>query len=249
MKRGYLALYRKIQDHPFYKERREFSKYEAWIDMLMEVRHKEEPQRVSLGMKIFTCNYGESLKSLRTWAIKWHWSPTKVKRFFKLLSEMNQIVTKSEAVTTRITILNYSKYDPKCNANKTGAKQERNSNETEAVTDKHDKNEKMLIKEKKIPKKKDPFLTYLKDKILSENLTQYQDKIIEFYKYRMAKPKDSQYKTVKGINGLFRNLKDCFGNGLDISECLEITMENEWQTPKPDYFNNKSKGNDKSWKI
>lgn len=77
---------------------------------------------------------------------------------------------------------------------------------------------------------------YLKTKIVSENLTSSQDKIIEFYKYRMSKPKAKQYNSEKGINGLFRDLKNCSFKNFDINECLDISMEREWQTPDVTYF-------------
>lgn len=148
MYRGYLALWRKFQDHPFWKERREFSKAEAWIDLLWEVQHDENPQRVILGMKTLICNYGESLKSLDTWALRWLWSKSRVKRFFDLLVELNQIQIKNETITTRITILNYSQYDPKRNGNKTQSKRPRNDHETEVEPDKNVKNEKNVKNDK-----------------------------------------------------------------------------------------------------
>ena len=113
MKRGYLALYRKIQDHPFYKEARIFSKYEAWIDILMEVQHSTEPKDVIIGMTCHICNYGESLKSVKTWSKRWGWTESKTRRYFILLENMNQIRTKSDGKTTRLSVINYSVYDPK----------------------------------------------------------------------------------------------------------------------------------------
>jgi len=132
---GYVALYRKIQDHPFYKEKREFSKYEAWIDILMEVQHSDEAHDVIFGMKILKCYYGESLKSLKTWAKRWNWSPSKVKRYFELLKKMERISIKNETVTTRLKVLNYELYDPKRNASKTQVKRKRNANDFDVVTD------------------------------------------------------------------------------------------------------------------
>ncbi len=140
MKNGYVALHRKIQDHPFYKEKREFSKYEAWIDILMEVQHSNEAKDVILGMKVLKCFYGESLKSLKTWAKRWNWSASKVKRFFDLLKKMEQISVKSETITTRLKVLNYHLYDPKRNGSETQMKRKRNGSETEAVTDNNEKN-------------------------------------------------------------------------------------------------------------
>jgi len=145
MERGYFALWRKLQDHPFWKERREFSKAEAWIDILWEVQHKEGPREVTLGMTCLVCNYGESLKSLDTWSRRWGWNKSKVRRFLLLLQKMNQIQCKSEQKTTRITVLNYNQYDPRRNASETTATR----NETTATPDKNVKKE----KKEKITKK------------------------------------------------------------------------------------------------
>ena len=62
MHRGYFAVWRKIKDHPFYTEPREFSKYEAWLDLLLEAQHEKDAQRVIIGMNVLECHYGESVK-------------------------------------------------------------------------------------------------------------------------------------------------------------------------------------------
>jgi len=140
MNRGYIAIWRKIQDHPFYKEPREFSKYEAWLDLLMEAQHNKEPREVILGMNVLTCHYGETLKSIKTWSSRWMWTRSKVFRFLKLLKKMNQIRYTSEKITTRIKIINYECYDPRRNADETQMKRKRNDHETVANTDKNVKN-------------------------------------------------------------------------------------------------------------
>ena len=137
MHRGYFALWRRYQDHPFWKEKREFSKAEAWLDILWEVQHKEEPQEVVLGMTCLVCEYGESLKSLETWSKRWGWNKSRVRRFLQLLKNMNQIRHTSEKKTTRITVLNYSQYDPKRNDSETQVKRKRNASETTATPDKN----------------------------------------------------------------------------------------------------------------
>jgi len=140
MHRGYIAIWRKIQDHEFYREKRVFSKYEAWIDILMESQHSYEPQKVMLGMKILYCNYGESLKSMKTWGRRWGWGKTKVKRFLDLLQRMNQIVYANETITTRIKVINYESYDPKRNAYETETERIENASRTQGGTDKNDNN-------------------------------------------------------------------------------------------------------------
>ncbi len=125
MHRGYFALWRKIKDHPFYKESREFSKLEAWIDILMNTQYEEEPQEVVIKMNTLVCHYGESLKSIKTWSDRWMWSRSKVFRYLKLLKKMGQIDFKSETVTTRIIVKNYKTYDPRRNASETQVKRYR----------------------------------------------------------------------------------------------------------------------------
>lgn len=83
---------------------------------------------------------------------------------------------------------------------------------------------------------KDTLLEFLKQKIKSENLSLFKDRIIEFYKYRMDKPKAKQYKSEKGINGLFRDIQLCKEKWGGINTCLEISMERDWLTPDVSYF-------------
>ena len=140
MHRGYIALWRKKDDHPFYKEPREFSKYEAWIDILKEAQHNKEPQKVVLGMTILECNYGECLKSNRTWAYKWNWSESKVRRFLKLLKNMGQITVKGEGKTTRIKVINYEHYDPRRRTTGGEATNEQRTCDAQTATDNNVKN-------------------------------------------------------------------------------------------------------------
>lgn len=81
-----------------------------------------------------------------------------------------------------------------------------------------------------------PLREYLEKTIEKNGYQAIKDQIIVFFKYRQAKPKAKQYQSEKGINGLFRDLAGCAESGLNLFDCLEIAMENNWQTIKPDYF-------------
>lgn len=129
---GFLGIARKFQDHFLWKERRVFSSAEAWIDILFEVRWKKEPSEVLIGRTILYCNYSECLYSLDTWANRWKWSKSKVKRFLNLLAECSMIELKNETVTTRIKVLNYSKYNDLRHTSDTQEKRKRNARETQA---------------------------------------------------------------------------------------------------------------------
>jgi len=127
---GWIALSRKFLESPLYGEKRVFSKAEAWIDILFNVRWGNEPQRVIIGNKVLICNRGESLKSLDTWAKRWGWSKFKVRAVLKLFESEKMIELKNETVTTRLIVVNYSKYQDPANASKTEEKRIENASKT-----------------------------------------------------------------------------------------------------------------------
>jgi hypothetical protein len=137
---GYIALWRRLQNHFLWREHRTFSKAEAWIDILWEAQHSEEPREVILGSVILIQNYAECLKSLDTWATRWNWHKSKVRRFLKLLQKENMIRFKSESITTRLFVVNYANYDPKRNAVETQLTRKRHGVDTELTPNNKGKN-------------------------------------------------------------------------------------------------------------
>lgn len=170
MKQGYIKLYRKIQEHPFYKNGREYSKLEAWLDILLEVNHTSQEQLIK--NTIIECGRGQSTKSLETWQKRWNWqSKGRVRDYMILLQKLKQISYENLTQTIRITVINYDSYQGNDNANKTELKREQNASRTEKKPNKNgnelknDKNDKYMgdenfktafknFKEMRIKKKK-----------------------------------------------------------------------------------------------
>ena len=142
MHRGYLKLFRKIEDNEFWQESRVFSKAEAWIDILLHAQHQKTPKKVVLGTKVFIQNRGECLKSLSTWAKRWNWTKSRVSRVLHMFQECNMIGIKNETKTIRITVLNYAYYAEWRNDNGTEVKRNCNDIETEVEPKKNVKNDK-----------------------------------------------------------------------------------------------------------
>ncbi len=140
MQRGYIKLWRKIQDDPLWTETRVFSKAEAWLDILMAVQHSEEPQTVIIGMQTITVSQGETVRSQETWAYRWKWTRGKVRRFLELLQKTNKIRLKNEQKTSRITILNWDIYNKSRPDNGQKMNSKRTANEQQMDTDKKAKN-------------------------------------------------------------------------------------------------------------
>lgn len=105
---GWIKLHRKIQDHWIYQEKRKFSRFEAWIDLLMMVNH--EDAKVILGNEIVEVKRGQRITSIRQLCDRWGWSNTKVTQFLKLLQSDGMATVKSDSKKTLITIENYDLY-------------------------------------------------------------------------------------------------------------------------------------------
>ena len=141
-KQGWIRLYRKIQDNPLWTEKRVFSRAEAWIDILLEVRHDENPINVLIGSTLVVCNRGQCIKSLDTWALRWGWNKSAVRRFFELLQNMGQIRHESATKTTRLTVCNYDTYNQERNGSETEVKRKRNALDTHLTPNKNEENDK-----------------------------------------------------------------------------------------------------------
>lgn len=109
MHRGYIKIWRKFKEDDLWTRKRTFSLFEAWLDMITEVNHKEKD--IIIGMESFKCKRSESIRSIRNWAARWRWSEFKARKFFKLLQKTGKIlVMKTTHKTSHISICNYDKY-------------------------------------------------------------------------------------------------------------------------------------------
>jgi len=137
---GWIRLYRKLQDNPLWTERREFSKAEAWIDLLLSAQHSPKPTDVLLGTHMIVCSRGQCIKSLDTWARRWNWSKSKVRRYLDLLTRLNMVRCESVTKTTRITICNYDSYNKRRHDDEPIVNRSRHDDEPIAAPDKNVEN-------------------------------------------------------------------------------------------------------------
>ena len=110
---GWIALHRKFLDHQLWREKREFSRAEAWLDLLMLVHWDDTPDKVLIDGITFIVERGQTIRSIGTWAGRWGWSESKVRRFFSWLKSDGMIDVQGERKTTRVTICNYDTYQRK----------------------------------------------------------------------------------------------------------------------------------------
>lgn len=106
--KGWIALHRSIRDHWLYQEKRVFSKYEAWLDILMDANHQKN--KIVFDGQLFEVERGQRVTSIRQLAERWGWSRHKVADFLELLERDSMVATKRDSKKTLITVLNYDSY-------------------------------------------------------------------------------------------------------------------------------------------
>ncbi|HDB6337764.1 TPA: DnaD domain-containing protein [Staphylococcus aureus] len=105
---GWISIDRSIQNHWLFKEKKTFSKFEAWIYLLMEANHSKA--KVPIGNQIVTVERGQRLTSILTLSDLFNWSRFKVKTFLDLLESDGMLEVKTTSKYTLITIVNYDFY-------------------------------------------------------------------------------------------------------------------------------------------
>lgn len=218
MAKGYISLHRQLQDNWLWQEQREFSKAEAWIDMLMTVNHTEAD--LVIKMEVFKCGVGESLLSLDSWAKRWGWDKSKVRRFFKLLEAQQMIVTKSERKTTRLSICNYASYQCKRHEDETQMKRKRNADETQTTPNNNDNN--------KNNENKFSFKNALIDLGIDKQV------VIDWLKVRKSKSATNSETAFKSICKNIDSMKEQLTPNQIITECVERS----WAGCRKDWFIN-----------
>lgn len=91
---GWISLHRSIQNHWLFQEERKFSKFEAWIDLILIANHKDG--KVMHDGQLITVKRGQKLTSLRKLGNQWNWSITKVDKFLNILHDDGMIVLKKD---------------------------------------------------------------------------------------------------------------------------------------------------------
>jgi hypothetical protein len=131
MAKGWIKLYRQIQLNSLWKEKRKFSKVEAWIDILFLAKYADENEQV--GYITVLVPRGSFLTTIRELCARWGWSNTKVCSFLAHLNLEKMLLEKATAKKTLLTVVNYDLYqgeDDELNDRKTTEKRQENDKKT-----------------------------------------------------------------------------------------------------------------------
>jgi hypothetical protein len=110
---GYVKISRKAYENcAFWNEPREFSRWEAWEDLIATAAWKAHTRLVDV--TVVHLQRGQILASERFLAERWSWSRGKVRRFLSLLVDMQRITVnpahEAAHVGAILTLCNYNRY-------------------------------------------------------------------------------------------------------------------------------------------
>lgn len=106
-KKGWIKLFRKIQDHAFWK-RKPFSPGQAMIDLLLRATH--QPIDKAVGFQTIHLEPGEFFTSLRNLAKDWGWSLKRVRNFLNALKNENFVTARGTEKGTTFHLINWHTY-------------------------------------------------------------------------------------------------------------------------------------------
>lgn len=147
---GWIKIHRCITNHWIYTENRVYSKFEAWLDILLTVNFADA--QVLIKGKLYNVKRGQSILSMDSWANRWNWDKSKVRRFFNLLQKDKMIEIKTDTITTQLTVCNYESYQDKRNADETQTKRKRHTDDTQTTPIEEEEENKEEKQEKEFQK-------------------------------------------------------------------------------------------------
>lgn len=118
--KGYIMLSRRFFANPLWVEPREYSRAEAWLDLIQAAGIEERV--IILDGRAIESRRGELAASRRFLENRWRWSAGKVTRFLDMLKSQGMIETRKEHGQAVIRLCNYDTYNPLVTDRHTGEK-------------------------------------------------------------------------------------------------------------------------------
>ena len=107
--KGWIKIYRQIQDSAIWTSDRPFDDRSAWIDLIM-MANIESKSVLYRGQTVIV-NRGDVYTSVRKLAARWHWSTGKVSRYLNNLTKLEMVKRKkSTKSATLLTLVNYEDF-------------------------------------------------------------------------------------------------------------------------------------------
>lgn len=113
-KKSFIKLSRAVFDSKEWEEEREFSKFEAFLDLIQMAEYKKEGSVVKYKNHKIKIERGQIFASLSYLQNRWNWSSRgKVDKYLKSLKTRNSLETEKRQYGNILTLVNYGLYNGK----------------------------------------------------------------------------------------------------------------------------------------
>lgn len=238
----YIKLHRQIKENILFQEKRIFSKFEAWIDILIDCNFTQ--WEFLLGYEVIKVEAWSFITSKVKMSKKYTWSRWKLEKFLNLLQKQKMIeiktVGKGNLRATQFFVLNYTNYQD----NKLSIELKQNLSDTKEILKQNlsDTQYKKVKKEKKVKNNntssKDDDWAWLKNN--KKKIDESFEKFWNLYPKKVNKKRTEQkFKNLKlkDIDKLFTGLNS-------YSQKWKIEETKNQYIPWPDVWINNEKRND-----
>lgn len=241
MDNGWIKIHRKIRNHYLFDEKRVFSKFEAWIDILLSCNHSENT--FLLGNELTTVEAGSFITSEIKLMKSWGWSKSKVRNFLQLLQNDEMIVQKKDRKKTTIYVVKFRDYQILENEKRPRKDHEKTTKEPRKDTNKNEENilsnTNVLNNINVIEENSSSGSFNFRKALLQEN---FDPKLVD--EWLMVRKKKKAVNTETALKVFLNQVYLAERTkGIDRNEILQMTVSRSWQSFKIEYLENLNKNN------
>lgn len=113
--KGFIKIYRDIEDDPVWASEDPFCKRAAWIDLILMANHADKT--IYIGNQVLTVKRGQKFTSIRKLADRWHWTEKKTLAYIRSLESMGKVYRTKTLNATLLTLVDYDKTQSQGNTN------------------------------------------------------------------------------------------------------------------------------------
>ena len=130
--KGWISLHRKILDNPILTRGRQYSRFEAFVYMLLKANHKNNDALI--GNQLILVKKGSFITSQKKLMKEFNWGTSRLRNFLKLLQNDDMIEINTNKISTYITINNYSQLQGLQTTNKSQTNHKQTTSKLQSTT-------------------------------------------------------------------------------------------------------------------
>lgn len=227
--KGWIKIHRTLSDHWVF-DQEPLSTFGAWIDLLLMANYNDN--EVCIKNNLIPVQRGSTLTSMVKLSARWKRGRKWVSRFLNNLEKSKMITQKRDNRFTLITICNYNRFQSELE--ELGQQREQHMDSRGNTIKKERKKEIKKELKRKVPKEK--FSQKLENLNFDSWPIQPNEEQREIWHENRRMKKIPITQSIVDRHG--RRFQEFEKKGYKVRECMEMFLDNAWQSPELKYFEN-----------